>query len=115
MTITLTLLEQSKPDQKQKIADKLNELIYGKHTHMRFFHWIGSRLVCGTCANVDCHNKVVIFLALFCDFYSSSCDSYTSFGGDGGLSFFIPETLVKKLENTIDNINSISDINITLN
>lgn len=113
MTITLSLnpAKKSPACQKSRIAAKLNSLVGSTN----FFAWRGNKLISRSCSNVEKHNKMMTFLALFVDGNYNGVDNYTLFGEDGGMAFSLNEGFLDKLENTLDGINSVGDINITIN
>lgn len=113
MTITLSTARFPSVviNQKGRIINKLNSLVGSTN----FFAWQGSKLVSRSCSNVKKHNKVMIFLALFVDSHYNGVDIFTSFGDNNGMAFHLNEGFLDKLENTLDGINSVSDINITIN
>lgn len=111
ITLSLTPAKKSIAGQKDRIAAKLNSLVGSPG----FFKWEGDTLTSKSCANVEKHNKVMIFLILFVDGNYNGIDCYSKFGYGDGMEFSISNDFLNKLENTLDGINSASDINITIN
>ncbi len=115
MTITLTTQAQAKTtnpkSQQEKIVNKLNNLVSSRN----FFSVSDTRFTARNCANVQSHNKLMLFMSLFADSHHETHGSYTCYGYSDGMQFEIPESLLDKLEITLDAIEKVSDINITIN
>lgn len=117
MTITLTTQAQAQAkttnlkSQREKIVNKLNNLV----SSANFFRVSDTRFIARGCANVHLHSKLMLFMSLFADSHHETHESYTGYGYGDGMQFTIPNSLLDKLEITLDAIEKVSDINITIN